>query len=291
MTIKKPVLAASGIAALAAFSYWQNNGIQTSRFPVESEKVPPAFDGFRIAQISDLHDKIFGYQQKRLINALCAAAPDLVVITGDLCDCKADVALSVVRGAVELAPVCYVPGNHEARSRVYHRLRRELRSLGVILLDGRKLVIHKNGDRLYVYGALDPAFYRRRTLRRDTPECVAKFAQVLGQAFCQKDPQEFHILLSHRPEQFDCYAQNGFDLVFCGHAHGGQFRFPGIPGLYAPEQGIFPRYTAGLYRQGACTMAVSRGLGPSTFPQRLGNRPELVCVTLKSRRPNFRGNF
>ncbi len=291
MTIKKPALAVSGIAALAAFSYWQNNGIQTSQYTMESKKVPPAFDGFRIVQISDLHDKTFGYQQKRLYHALRTAAPDLIVITGDLCDCKVDTALSVVRGAVELAPVCYVSGNHEARSKVYHRLRRELRSLGVFLLDGRKLTIHRNGGRLCIYGAPDPAFFRKRTLKRDTPECVAKFVQVLGQAFCQKDPREFHILLSHRPEQFDCYAQNGFDLVFCGHAHGGQFRFPGIPGLYAPEQGIFPRYTAGLYRQGTCTMAVSRGLGPSTFPQRLGNRPELVCVTLKSRRLNFHGNF
>ena len=291
MTIKKPLLAACGIAALAAFSYWQNNGIQTSRYTVESEKLPPAFDGFRIVQISDLHDKTFGHQQKRLHHALRAAAPDLIVITGDLCDCKVETALSVVRGAVELAPVCYVPGNHEARSKVYRRLRRELRSLGVILLDGRKLTIHKNEDRICVCGAPDPAFYRKRTRRRDTPECVAKFAQVLGQAASRINPLNLNILLSHRPEQFECYVRNGFDLVFCGHAHGGQFRFPGIQGLYAPEQGIFPRYTAGLYRRGVCTMAVSRGLGPSTFPQRLGNRPELVCVTLKSRRPNFRGNF
>lgn len=275
--------AVSGLAALAAFSYWQNNGIQTSRFVIKSDKLPDSFNGYRITQVSDLHDKWFGNGQNRLVQAVAATRTNLIVITGDLCDRRVDAAMAFIHRAVKLAPVCFVPGNHEARSPVYGRLCRELQNAGVFLLENRCLFLHKNEDALCIAGVRDPAFYRERTLKRDTPECVAEFSAELEKMALRRPHADFTILLSHRPEHFALYAQHGFDVTFCGHAHGGQFRFPGVPGLYAPEQGIFPQYTAGIYQRETCTMAVSRGLGGSTFPQRLGNRPELVCVTLKKR--------
>ena len=99
---------------------------------------------------------------------------------------------------------------------------------------------------------------------------------------------EFTLLLSHHPELAPLYGQAGLDLVFTGHAHGGQIRLPLVGGLFAPGQGIFPRYTAGAYPlEGGGRMVVSRGLGNSRFPQRLFNRPQLVAVTL--RRENRQG--
>ena len=87
-------------------------------------------------------------------------------------------------------------------------------------------------------------------------------------------------MLSHHPEKIALYAACGFDLVFSGHAHGGQVRLPFIGGLFAPGQGIFPKYTSGLYKVGETSIVVSRGLGNSLFPLRVFNRPELVLVTL-----------
>ncbi|WP_455769208.1 metallophosphoesterase [Marinilactibacillus psychrotolerans] len=92
----------------------------------------------------------------------------------------------------------------------------------------------------------------------------------------------FKVLLSHRPELFETYAAHGFDLVFSGHAHGGQFRLPFIGGLIAPNQGLFPEYTAGIYSKKQTRMIVSRGLGNSVIPIRINNRPELVIVTLSN---------
>ncbi len=95
------------------------------------------------------------------------------------------------------------------------------------------------------------------------------------------DQSAYTILLSHRPELFDVYHEAGIDLVLCGHAHGGQVRLPFI-GAFAPNQGFFPEYTAGLYRQGDTQMVVSRGLGNSSFPIRINNPPELVVITLQA---------
>ena len=72
------------------------------------------------------------------------------------------------------------------------------------------------------------------------------------------------------------------DLVLTGHAHGGQFRLPLIGGLVAPNQGLFPKYDAGLYSEGSTNMIVSRGLGNSIIPFRFNNRPEVVLIELKS---------
>jgi predicted MPP superfamily phosphohydrolase len=93
--------------------------------------------------------------------------------------------------------------------------------------------------------------------------------------------EDYTVLLSHRPELFDVYVQNGVDLVLSGHAHGGQFRVPFLGGLVAPNQGLFPQYDGGVYKSGKTTMIVSRGIGNSAFPFRINNRPELVIVELK----------
>lgn len=256
------------IAAAGWFLHWQNNGISLSFHEHSGTYIPPGFMGFRILQVSDLHGKSFGHEQRRLMEKIRKSSPDVIVVTGDLIDSRKEDnsgAMSFIRQAVEVAPVLFVSGNHEAAmAGSYPALARELEEAGAVVLDNRVMEWKQNGDSIFFLGLMDPAFGREKT-----PQELAREA---GDGFT--------ILLAHRPEYIYEYANAGIHLVFAGHAHGGQFRLPFLGGLFSPGQGWLPAYDAGIYRKGNTFMVVSRGLGNSYMPVRLGNRPELVLVVL-----------
>ncbi len=265
------------IVALFLFFYWQNNDIVTTSVVYSDTGVPAAFDGFRILQVSDLHNKEFGKNQAGLAKLTKKLQPDIIVITGDLIDSqRPDVRISMdyVKQAVNIAPVYFITGNHEKRSDKYPELGRQLREAGVIMLDDRAVLLKKDEEIIVLLGVGDPYFLPedsgRDQIMEDTIHTISK--EVTG---------TFKILLSHRPELIELYASQDIDLVFSGHAHGGQFRIPFIGGLYAPNQGFFPKYTNGVIVNKNTSMVVSRGLGNSVIPVRIFNRPELVTVTLK----------
>lgn len=259
-----------GLICLVIFFFWQNNSIVITESEYSSVKIPKEFDGYVIAQISDLHNKEFGADQKILLNKLKRSSPDIIVITGDLIDRRRydpAAAMRFVEGAAQIAPVYYVSGNHEAWSGRYPAIKSSLLNAGVHVLDNSLVELSLGEASINLLGLKDPAFGDSsyiKSLRRWSSN------------------EAFQVLLSHRPELFELYAENNMDLVFTGHAHGGQVRLPLVGGLAAPDQGLFPRYTSGCYRKEGCAMFVSRGLGNSIFPLRLFNRPEIVIVTLKS---------
>ena len=130
-------------------------------------------------------------------------------------------------------------------------------------------------DSIQIIGIDDPAnVIESNGERSKTEENIVKSMQNI------KENDDFQILLSHRPELLSLYSESEFDVVFSGHAHGGQFRLPFIGGLIAPDQGLFPTYTSGTYKLDNTTMIVNRGLGNSIIPIRIFNRPEIVVVTL-----------
>ncbi len=189
MTKKKKIIltvAATLMLLLTVWTVWGNTALTVSEFTVVSAKLPLSFSGFRIAQISDLHNAEFGDGNKKLMQMLEKTEPDIIVITGDIVDSN----------------------------------------------------------------------------RTDA------------------DDGAYTVLLSHRPELFDAYVNCSVDLVFSGHAHGGQFRLPFIGGIVAPGQGFFPKYDSGAYTKNGTTMIVSRGIGNSIIPIRFNNRPEIVIVEL-----------
>ena len=143
-------------------------------------------------------------------------------------------------------------------------------------MQNESILLEREGQSIAFSGVEDPSFHDDPLLH-DTEGIWERNLESLS-------PEEgrYTILLSHRPEYFAFYEKLGFDLVLAGHAHGGQFRLPGIGGLWAPGQGLFPEYDAGLYQQGGTAMAVSRGLGNSLFPFRVNNRPEIVAITLQA---------
>lgn len=244
-----------------------------SEFTVESGNIPEGFSGYRIAQISDLHNAELGQDNRRLLSLLQEAEPDLIVLTGDLVDSydtDLAVAVHVAAEAATMAPTYYVCGNHEARIAEYGALTEALTEAGVTVLENEAIVLERNGDRITLIGIEDPAF-----LSDDSAAAVESVLRPLAEA-----STSYTVLLAHRPERIDTYADCGVDLVFSGHAHGGQFRLPFLGGVFAPGQGLFPKYDAGLYTVEDTAMLVSRGVGNSIFPFRVNNRPEIVVVTL-----------
>ena len=261
------------------FVFWQNNSLVISEHDYINESLPSDFDGFKIAHISDLHNKSFGKDQIRLLEKLKGVSPDMIVITGDLIDRRKydlDVAMMFIKGAVDVAPVYYVSGNHEAWSGEFSLIKESLLSAGVSVLDNEKLKITKGHSWINILGVSDPDFltssYMDGTNISDMSKKLEEWSAEQG----------FKILLSHRPELLDLYSHNKMDLIFTGHAHGGQFRIPLMGGLVAPDQGLFPEFTSGLHTRGSSTMFISRGLGNSIVPIRIFNRPEIIAVTLKS---------
>lgn len=264
------------VIGLWAFCKWQNNGIVMTEMTYKNERLPKAFEGYRIVQISDLHNKAFGSGQEKLLAKIKGAHPDMIVVTGDLIDAyhtNMDVAMTLIDEAVQIAPIYYVSGNHEAWSGLYDTLKVQLEKRGVVVLDNQKAQISKEEAAIEVIGLADPS-----VVNSDWFEYGGKTKALLDEL--TKGSNNFKILLSHRPELFDIYAGSSVDLVFSGHAHGGQVRLPFIGGLIAPDQGLFPKLTEGMHTSGHTSMVISRGLGNSIIPLRLFNRPELIVVTL-----------
>lgn len=277
---KKRVLIVSVLVILCIgiWTLWGNTALEVNEYEIMSDKIPEAFTGFRIAQVSDLHNAEFGEGNEKLIELLSQTDPDIIVITGDLIDSRhtdIEIALDFARQAIKLAPVYYVSGNHEARVREYEDLKMSLVEAGVIVLEDQKVQITREGNSISILGVDDPSF-QEDYLFGDAASVTSSALTEL-----QNESDGYTVLLAHRPELFETYVDAGVNLVFSGHAHGGQFRLPFVGGLVAPNQGFFPEYDAGLFSEGSTTMIVSRGVGNSIIPIRFNNRPEIVVAELK----------
>lgn len=230
------------LVLVTLFCYWQNNALVITTQTYESSKVPAEISGLTIVHISDLHNKKFGSKQERLVEPIKAINPDLMVVTGDLVDSyqtDLDAAMLFIRQAKNIAPIYYVSGNHEARRNIYPELKRLLIAEGVIILDNEAVELEYQGKYINLLGLADPSF---STSFGQLP------AEELQAAIIRNKGNEanvLNILLSHRPELLALYARSGLDLVFSGHAHGGQFRLPFVGGFVAPNQGVFPKLTSG----------------------------------------------
>lgn len=267
------------VQAESKYLYNENNSLEITTMEYSSKKIPSKFNGFRIVHLSDLHSKTFGENQKVICQKIKLLKPDLIVFTGDLVDQKnydVETSLSLMREINKIAPVYFVTGNHEWWSRKFNSLQKNLTTLGVKVLRNSCEKVRIGDDNIYIIGIDDPAINSG-----DENKLVrAELREALNSIENQGD---FKILLSHRPELFPMYTQFNLDLIFSGHAHGGQIRLRLIGGLIAPNQGYFPEYSSGRYKIRNSTMVVNRGLGNSIFPQRLFNHPEIIVLKLSHR--------
>lgn len=257
------------------FFYDQQNRIQTQVLEYASPRLPAAFDGFRVVQISDLHGKEFGPGNAHLLQKVTELKPDLIAITGDLIDDAAQFPMidPLARGLAEIAPTYYVTGNHEWAIREAYTVKALLRECGVTVLSNEFLPLERGGETILLAGIDDPnGPYDQRT-----PEELARaLRETYGDAYV--------LLLAHRNEYHEIYSRAGFDLTLCGHVHGGLIRLPFTDGLIDnTRRRFFPSYTAGLYSLPGGELMVSRGLGNGGYTFRLFNRPHLPVIILKSK--------
>lgn len=279
-----------------------SNRLKLRRYTLKSGKISKELT---ILQVSDLHSSKFGDKQKKLLAMLRKASPDIIVTTGDIVEdrgkfegmlAEGNPAKPFFEGAVKIAPCYAVLGNHERFITDIDRLCRDLCEIGATLLhpeNGEGVVTVDHGE-IRICGAADPYFSYEAINR-----CERKISQILAEdkdrkndrienwrrkfeAACSEidTDEKFTVLLSHRPEEYELYEKIGFDVIFSGHAHGGQWRLPPfINGVYAPHQGVFPKHAGGVYNLEKGLHIVSRGLSKKRMV-RIFNRPEICLLKI-----------
>lgn len=265
--------------SLFVWALTENKALGITNYTVDCSK-NPNLSGFTIVHISDLHNEEFGEDQQKILQMVTECTPDMIAVTGDLIDCRhpdVETAMAFIEGAVKIAPVFYVPGNHESRVfEEYEELCIAMEEAGVFLMADRMESISYKGEEILCMGVKDPDFYH--TMGKSGDEKIMQ--ENISQFSYGKEA--YTLLLSHRPELFAVYREKSIDLALAGHAHGGQFRLPLIGGLAAPDQGLLPQYDAGHFVEKDTNMIVSRGIGNSIFPLRFNNPPEIVVVTFRN---------
>jgi len=230
-------------------------------------------DDVRIAIVSDLHGARYGENQSDLVAALEQENPHVVLLLGDIFDQHGidENGKTLVSVLAERFNCFFVPGNHEYKSGELGAIRDLMQTANMPILAGESTMLTVNDTRVQLFGVDDGQGGKSKQLRE------------IANAGSARTDEIYSILAIHVPNGVESYLHYGFDLMLSGHTHGGQIIIPGVlNGLYAPGQGVFPKYGGGRYDFGKQTMIISRGLSqkPLWLP-RLGNPPELCFVTLK----------
>ena len=243
---------------ICGFCLYQNYRLTTSTYDVDLG----LSDDVKIVQVSDLHNQFFGINQSVLLKNIEACDPDIIVVTGDIVDSthtSYSIAMDFVDGAVKIAPVYYVTGNHENRLHgdKLDKFYDDMRDLGVIFLDDT----YVDMGSYYLAGIADSSL-----------ESFDAYP-----AFTDEKPV---VMLAHEPDYVSLYQSLGADLVLTGHVHGGQIIIPGKGGMLSPDFTFFPSLYEGVHTYDSMTLIVSRGLGNSVAPVRINNYPELVVINV-----------
>lgn len=264
------------LAACFAAAFWQGLAVRTY-----TEKTDKVKDTVRLMVIADLHSTLYGSEQSRLADAVCKQAPDALLFVGDIADDKVphDGTKQLFARVGRKYPCFYVAGNHEFRSGKVEDIKEMIRAYGVTVLAGNTEALEVRGQKIRLCGVDDPV------VSKTAPPLESRMEDMWTAQFnaCSREVKDgcYSVLLTHRPERVGNYRGSGFDLVVAGHAHGGQVRIPGIlNGLFAPNQGLFPKYAGGRYELAGTVLIVSRGLCKNWRP-RVFNPPELVVVNIE----------
>lgn len=278
------------VAAIGFFlrSQYERDQLVTTEYTIAVEKLSPEFDGMRLVFLTDIHDKEFGEGNQRLLGAIRAAKPDLILVGGDTPVVRnhkpssVGLTISLMRKLSAEYPVYYGYGNHELRLKTrdlhretHHELLQGLREAGVRVLDDQSVTLHGSQGTLTITGLTMPwAAYPR--LHKEPLE-----ADMIERKVGEIPAKDTRILMAHTPLYREEYAAWGADVALCGHYHGGTINLPVVGGVMSPDYHLFPGICRGRYETDKKTMIVSGGLGTHSINIRFGNKPEIVVVTLQ----------
>ena len=273
-----PVTAAYAVlfAAAAVVVLWQGLAVKT--YTIYTNKLKSTV---RIALITDLHGSVYGDKQNKLIKTIKKQNPDIVLLSGDVFDeyTADENAKRLLKAISTFYPCFFVTGNHENWRGDTAEIKKWVRSCGINVLEGTGQTITINGQKIAIFGLDDPEAFSGSSYSQS--RVGSGWYRQFEACKAAHEDGMFSLLMSHRPELVSVYQESGFDLVVSGHAHGGQARMPGLfNGLYAPNQGFFPKFSGGIYQFDNTDMIVSRGLCKNEIP-RIFNPPELVIVDIK----------
>jgi len=260
------------------FSYFL---IDVTEYTINSSKIPKSFNGYKILQLSDLHNSSYGKNNNRLLKKINEINPDIIVMTGDMVSSNTknfDNFFSFSKEISKKYRTYYIMGNHELRMNKTNqeKIIASLKDLGIYILDNKKVELTKESDSILLYGLHQPVSTYKNVLKKSTKEDFD--LSNLENIFPKLDNSRFNIILSHSPFIFEVLEKWGADLVLSGHVHGGLVRLPLIGGVLSPERTFFPKYDFGEYSIGDSKMILSRGLGNGTINLRVFNNPEICLI-------------
>ena len=233
----------------------------------------------KLLLIADLHSHIYGENQNKLITLMATEKPDVIVLAGDIADDIEPIEGTelFLKGIAGMAPAYYVTGNHEFRSGKIDSIKNLFKKYNVKVLEHHYEKLRIKDIPLIIGGVDDPDIVKYKDPKFN-------WEKTMYQAFTDLNRQsEYKVLLSHRPECIKAYKNTSFDLVLSGHAHGGQVRIPYLlNGLFAPGQGLFPKYAGGMYKHEKLIHIVSRGVSYHFLRPRVFNPPEVVVIKIIS---------
>ena len=259
----KGTLLATGTFMMCGLQYHKMN---VTNYIVHTDKVG---DEINICVLADLHCRRYGEKQDRITKIIEKMKPDLIIIPGDLFDVDRDYSISFeLIEALKKYPVYFTSGNHDNYLKEINELRNQLKEMGVHVLEDTTEVFQKGNTSIEICGMSD---HGRKPIIE--PKELDEMYQT----------DNYKVLISHRPDYIDFYKQIHCNLIISGHVHGGQWRIPFLKkGIYAPQQGFFPKYYEGIHRLNRKFLVISRGLASGNpYIPRLYNDPEIVFITLK----------
>lgn len=282
------IVAVIAIAAIVLLCYFisENKKFRVTTYEIKSKKLPKAFKGTKFVFITDLHNWVYGAENKPLLNAIEQQEPDYILIGGDMFvkgpEFDPTVAIDFIMHLVTKYPVLYSFGNHELRvselpetkDTTYLEYINTLKSVGVTFLVDDKVTLQRENESIEIIGLnLEESYYKKFSKNMLT---VQEIERHIGIA----EKKDFSILLAHNPRYFEQYVNWGADLVLSGHVHGGMIVLPLLGGVISTQGLLFPKYDFGEFTEGTSKMIVSRGLGNHTIKIRFNNRAELSVITL-----------
>ena len=261
---------------------FSSNYLNISTLNIKTDKTTASF---RAVLVSDLHNKEYGKNNKKLLKTIYEQQPDVIFAVGDMLnkyDKNRDIAINFYSQLTKIASVYCCLGNHEDDYYDLEGLKRDMQKAGVNLMYNEMETIDFQSGSITV-GALGSFPY----YEFEAPY-YNNSARYFLDEFIKQEDENFSILLVHEPEYFYWkLEEKKLDLMLCGHTHGGIIRLPFIGGLLAPNQGllaqngdILPDYTKGYYSSKTANMYITGGLGNEVLIPRFFNPPEISVINV-----------